>query len=147
MKVILKQDIKSLGYKDDVVIVKNGYANNYLIPRGMAAMATEARLKDLAEDIKQAAFKLDKMKNQASELAETLKDLTISVGAKVGSNDKIFGSVTSLLVSQALKNKGYDIDRRKIVLDSEIKTTGNYTATVNLFKGISVQVGVEVVAE
>lgn len=147
MKIILREDIKSLGYKDDVVSVKNGYANNFLIPRGMASMATVSKLKDLAEDIKQASFKLDKIRNQANQLAETLKDFSITVGAKVGSNDKIFGSVTPLLISQALKAKGHEIDRRKIVLDSDIKSTGSYSATINLFKGISVKIGVEVIAE
>jgi large subunit ribosomal protein L9 len=147
MKIILKQDVKSLGYKDDVLVVKNGYANNFLLPKGMAVLATDSQLKDLAENIKQAQFKQDKLKANAEKLAESLVDLTVSVGAKAGANGKIFGSVTSLQVAQALKNKGFDIDRRKIVLDNDIKMLGTHTATLNLFKGIHVPITVEVVSE
>jgi len=147
MKIILKQDVKSLGYKDDVVTVKNGYANNFLLPKGMAVLATDSKMKELAENIKQAQFKQDKLRANAEQLAETLKDLHISIGAKAGANGKIFGSVTSLQVAQALKTKGHDMDRRKIVLDEDIKMLGSYHATLNLFKGISVKINVEVVAE
>lgn len=147
MKIILKQDVKSLGYKDDVVIVKNGYANNFLLPKGMAVLATDSKLKELAENIKQAQFKQDKLRANAEQLAETLKDLSISVGAKAGANGKIFGSVTSLQIAQALKAKGHDMDRRKIVLDEDIKFLGSFNATLNLFKGISVKINLEVVAE
>lgn len=147
MKIILKQDVKSLGYKDDVLVVKNGYANNFLLPKGMAVLATDAQLKDLAENIKQAQFKQDKLKANAEKLAESLVDVTVSVGAKAGANGKIFGSVTSLQVAQALKVKGFDIDRRKIVLDNDIKMLGSHAATLNLFKGIHVPITVEVVSE
>ncbi len=147
MKIILKQDVKSLGYKDDVLVVKNGYANNFLLPKGMAVLATDAQLKDLAENIKQAQFKQDKLKANAEKLAESLVDVTVSVGAKAGANGKIFGSVTSLQVAQALKAKGFDIDRRKIVLDNDIKMLGSHAATLNLFKGIHVPITVEVVSE
>lgn len=147
MKIILKQDVKSLGYKDDVLTVKNGYGNNFLLPRGMAVLATNSHMKELAENIKQAQFKQDKLKANSEKLAESLKDLSISIGAKAGANGKIFGSVTSLQIAQVLKTRGFDIDRRKIVLDSDIKLLGSHQATINLFKGIHVQIGVEVVSE
>jgi large subunit ribosomal protein L9 len=147
MKVILKQDIKNLGYKDDVVAVKNGYANNFLIPQGMAMVANESNLKVLNENLKQAAFKQEKIRKDADAMSEKLKDVSVQIGAKVGANDKIFGSITPLQISQALKNKGFEVDRRKIVLDQDPKTIGEFTATVNLHREVSVQVGVEVVSE
>jgi large subunit ribosomal protein L9 len=147
MKIILKQDIKNLGYKDDVVAVKNGYANNFLIPQGMATIATESNLKVLQENLKQAAFKQDKIKNDATALAEKLNGVSVQLGAKVGANGKIFGSINALQVAQALKAKGFEVDRRKVVLNEDPKAVGSYTATVNLHREVSVEVGVEVVAE
>lgn len=147
MKIILTQDIKNLGYKDDVITVKNGYANNFLIPKGMAMIATESNLKVLQENLKQAAFKQEKIKNDATALAEKLNGVTVQLGAKVGANGKIFGSINSLQVAQALKTKGFEVDRRKIVLNEDPKAIGEYTATVNLHREVSVQVGVEVVSE
>lgn len=147
MKIILKQDIKNLGFKDDVVAVKNGYANNFLIPQGMASLATESNLKVLAENLKQAAFKQDKIKNDATALSEKLNGVSIQLGAKVGANGKIFGSINALQVAQALKAKGFEVDRRKVVLNEDPKAVGTYTATVNLHREVSVEVTVEVVAE
>jgi large subunit ribosomal protein L9 len=147
MKIILKQDIKNLGFKDDVVAVKNGYANNFLIPQGMASLATESNLKVLAENLKQAAFKQDKIKNDATALSEKLNGVSVQLGAKVGANGKIFGSINALQVAQALKAKGFEVDRRKVVLNEDPKAVGTYTATVNLHREVSVEVTVEVVAE
>lgn len=147
MKIILKQDVKNLGYKDDIITVKNGYANNFLLPRGMAVIATESNQKVLQENLKQAAFKQEKIRKDADVLAEKLNDTAIKLTAKVGANGKIFGSITPLQISQALKAKGFDIDRRKIVLDEEPKTTGNYSATINLHREVSVKIGVEVAGE
>lgn len=147
MKVILKQDVKALGYKDDVVAVKNGYANNFLIPKGMAMVASESNMKVLAENLRQAAFKQEKIKQDADKIAGKLNDFNLKLGAKAGANDKIFGSITSLQISQALKNEGFEVDRRKIVLDQDIKTLGTYTATINLHREISVTVNLEIVAE
>lgn len=147
MKVILKQDVKSLGFKDDVVAVKNGYANNYLIPQGMAAVANPSNVKVLEENLRQAAFKQEKIKLDADKIAGKLNGYTLKLGAKAGANDKIFGSITSLQISQALKNEGFEVDRRKIVLDQDIKVLGNYTATVNLHREVSVKVNLEVVPE
>lgn len=147
MKVILKQDIKSLGYKDDVVSVKNGYANNFLLPQGMAVVANESNIKVLEENLRQASFKQEKIKQDAEGLAGKMNGITLKIGAKAGANDKIFGSITPLQISQLLKNEGYEVDRRKIVIDQDIKTLGSYTATVNLHREISVTVNLEVVAE
>ncbi len=147
MKVILKQDVKSLGFKDDVVAVKNGYANNYLIPQGMAAVANPSNVKVLEENLRQAAFKQEKIKLDADKIAGKLNGYTLKLGAKAGANDKIFGSITSLQISQALKNEGFEVDRRKIVLDQDIKVLGNYTATINLHREVSVKVNLEVIPE
>jgi len=147
MKVILKQDVKALGYKDDVVAVKNGYANNLLIPKGMAMVASTSNLKVLAENLRQAAFKQEKIKQDADKIAGKLNDFNLKLGAKAGANDKIFGSITSLQISQALKNEGFEVDRRKIVLDQDIKTLGTFTATINLHREVSVTVNLEIIAE
>jgi large subunit ribosomal protein L9 len=147
MKVILKHDVKALGFKDDVVSVKNGYANNFLIPRGMAMIASPGNLKMINENIRQANFKQEKIKKDAEAMAGKVNGLSFTIGAKAGANGKIFGSITSLQISQALKGQGLDIDRRKIVIDQDIKMLGSYTATINLHREISVQVNLEVVAE
>lgn len=147
MKVILKENLKNLGIQGDVVNVKDGYANNFLFPKGYAVMATASNLKMLEENNRQGALKREKMKTDAASVAEQLKELTVTIGMKAGSNDKIFGSVTPLQVSQALKVKGFDIDRRKIEMASDIKTLGNYQAIINLHRDVTVNIGVEVVAE
>ncbi|MCL9980467.1 MAG: 50S ribosomal protein L9 [Bacteroidia bacterium] len=146
MKVILKEDIKNLGYKDDVVTVKDGYGRNFLIPQGKAKLASESALKMLAEDLRQREFKLDKIKKDADAMAEKLNGATVTVSTKAGASGKIFGSVTSLQVANVLKEKGFDVDRRKIVLD-DIKAIGTYSAVVNLFKDISATITVDVVTE
>lgn len=147
MKIILKHDVKSLGFKDDIVNVKNGYANNFLIPRGMAMVATPGNVKMVEENIRQATFKQEKIKKDAEAMASKMNGLSIQLGAKAGANDKIFGSITSLQISQALAAKGFEVDRRKIVIDQDIKSLGSFTATVNLHREISVPVTLEVVAE
>jgi large subunit ribosomal protein L9 len=146
MKIILKENLKNLGTQGDVVTVKDGYANNFLFPRGLAIMATPSNIKMMEENNRQGAKKREKMKADALELAEKLKETKITIGTKAGSNDKIFGSITPLQVSQALKNIGYDIDRRKIEVD-DIKLLGSYEALVNLHRDVTVKIGVEVVAE
>jgi len=146
MKIILKEDIKNLGQKDDVVAVKNGYGRNFLIPTGKAALATESALKVLAENLKQAKFKQDKIKMIANEYAEKLEGTTLDIQTKAGSNGKIFGSVTTIQIAQALKDKGFEVDRRKIVVD-DIKFLGEYTATVNLHREVSVNINLNVVQE
>jgi large subunit ribosomal protein L9 len=146
MKIILTEDIKNLGYKDDVVEVKAGYGRNYLIPQGKAKLATEGAMKMLAEDIRQREFKLDKIRKDAEAVAAKLNGVSLTLAAKTGTSGKIFGSITALQVANMLKDQGYEVDRRKIMLD-DVKTLGSYEATVNLFKDISATVKVEVVAE
>lgn len=146
MKIILTQDVKNLGHKDDVVEVKNGYGRNYLIPQGMAKLASDSALKMLAEDIRQRGFKLEKIRKDAEAMATKLTGLSVTVAAKAGTSGKIFGSVTALQIANAIKEKGIDVDRRKIVVD-DIKMLGTYVATINLFKDINATVNIEVVAE
>jgi large subunit ribosomal protein L9 len=146
MKIILTQDVKNLGHKDDVVVVKDGYARNFLIPTGKAKLANEGALKMLAEDMRQRAFKMDKLRKDAEALAEKLNGSTINLAAKAGASGKIFGSVTSLQVANVLKEKGFDVDRRKIVFD-DIKNIGTYEANINLFKDINATITLDVIAE
>ncbi len=146
MKIILTQDIKNLGFKDDVVVVKDGYGRNFLIPHGKAKLATDGALKMLAEDLRQREFKLDKLRKDAESMAAKLNGLSVTIHTKAGASGKIFGSVTSLQIANALKEQGYDVDRRKLVSD-DIKMIGTYEANVNLFKDISATITVEVVAE
>jgi large subunit ribosomal protein L9 len=146
MKVILKENMKNLGHQGDVVEVKNGYANNFLFPRGYALMATPGNLKMLEENNRQGAKKREKLKADALALSEQLKDFAITIGMKAGANGKIFGSVTPLQVSQVLKTKGYDIDRRKIEI-GDVKVLGTYEATLNLHRDVAINISVEVVGE
>ena len=148
MEVILKQDIKNLGYKDDVVKVRDGYGRNFLIPKGMAIIANETNKKVLAETVKQRAHREEKVRTAAEATANALKDVTVKVGAKVGEKGKIFGSVTPIQLADALKKLGYDVDRRNITLNEEaIKSVGTYTADVRLYKDIAAKVNFEVVEE
>lgn len=146
MKIILKENLKNLGQQGDILTVKDGYANNFLFPKGYAIMATPSNIKVLEENNRQGALKRTKLKTDAEAVAEKLKDLTITIGTKAGANDKIFGSVTALQVAQALKTQGYDIDRRKIEV-GDIKVLGKYEATINLHRDVVVNIGLEVVAE
>ena len=147
MEVILKQDIKKLGEKDDVVNVKPGYGRNYLIPQGFAELATPSAKKVLAENIRQAQFKQEKIKKDASELAAKLEGLKLTIGAKAGETGKIFGSVNSIQIADALKKQGFEVDRRRITFEEEPKVLGEYLANLNLHKEVKVQVPFEVIAE
>jgi large subunit ribosomal protein L9 len=149
MDVILKRDIPSLGYATDIVKVRNGYARNYLIPQGIAIMATESNRKINAETLKQKAFKEDKVRNEAEAMVKLLENITVKIGAKVASTGKIFGSVNSLQIAEALKSQfNYDVDRKKIHLDGDsVKEVGEYKAKVMLHKGVTVLVNFEVFAE
>jgi large subunit ribosomal protein L9 len=147
MEIILKSDIKGLGYKYDVVKVKDGYGRNYLIPQGLAVVANTTNRKERDENVRQAAFKQEKIKNDALAIADKLKDLTIKVGAKVGENGRIFGAVTTLQVADSLKDKGFDIDRRKIAIKGDIKMVGNYTAEIDLHREVKIDLQLEVVGE
>src|SRR5690606_21776877 len=144
MEVILKQDIKKLGEKDDVVTVKPGYGRNYLIPQGFAELATSSAKKVLAEQIRPATSQQDQIKQDASELAAKLEGLKLTIGAKAGESGKIFGSVNSIQVADALKKQGFEVDRRRITFEEEPKVLGEYVANLNLHKEVKVQVPFEV---
>jgi large subunit ribosomal protein L9 len=147
MEIILKQDIKNLGEKDDVVTVKPGYGRNYLIPKGYGTLATSSAKKVLAENLKQAQFKQDKIKNDALAIAARLEGVKLTVGAKAGESGKIFGAVNTIQVADALKKEGFEVDRRRITFETEPKFVGEYIANLNLHKEVKVQVPFEVVAE
>jgi large subunit ribosomal protein L9 len=148
MEVILTQDVSNLGNKDEIVKVRNGYGRNFLIPQGMAVLATDSNKKVLAETMRQRAHKEEKIRTEAENMAAKLKEVKLEVGAKVGESGKIFGSVNSIQIADALKKLGHDIDRKNIHLDSEsVKQLGTYTAHVKLYKDIRVDVSFEVVAE
>ena len=148
MKLILTQDVRSLGHKDDVVSVRPGYGRNYLIPQGMAKMATESALKMLAEDVKQRAFKQDKIKKDAEAMAVKLEGVTVTIKAKTGTSGKIFGSITSLQLSRAIREqRGYEIDRKRISITDEVKELGSYKANIEFGNGHGTELDFEVVAE
>ncbi len=147
MKIILKEDIATLGYKDDVVEVKSGYGRNYLIPTGKAVIATESALKVLAENQKQRAHKLAQIKAEAEALAESLKEVSLTIGAKTSSTGTIFGSVNSIQIAEALEKLGFNVDRKLVVIKEVIKEVGSYKALLKLHKEVSVEIPFEVVSE
>jgi large subunit ribosomal protein L9 len=148
MEVILKQDIKGLGFADDLVKVRPGYGRNFLIPRGMAVLATDSAKKTHGELLKQRSFKEDKLRKEASANAEKLNGVTLKIGAKAGESGKIFGSVSNIQVAEALNKAGYNVERKNIELTEEsIKSLGTYTAKVRLYKEIATNINFEVVAE
>lgn len=145
MELILKKDVQNLGFKDDVVTVKNGYGRNYLIPQGFAQLATSSAKKVLAENLKQRAHKEAKIVADAKALAETLKALEIKISAKVG-GEKLFGSITNIDIVEALEKAGQTIDR-KFITSGIVKRTGKYSATVRLHRDVIVDLAYEIVAE
>ncbi len=147
MDVILKDFVKHLGDKNELVSVKPGYARNYLIPQGLAVMATPSAKKQLEENQRQAAHKREKELAAYQEIAEKINDTKVQVSALVGQEDKIFGSVTALQLANQLKEKGIEVDRRKITLPEDVKTLGEYTAKVDLAKNISAELTFEVIAK
>jgi len=146
MQVILRTDIAGLGYKNDVVDVKPGYGRNYLIPQGFAVMATDSNRKQLAENLKQAAHKAEKLKKDAEDLAAAIGDITLNIAAKVGESGKIFGRVTSIQISDALKAKGFEVDRKKITIE-DVKVVGTYKAQLDLHKEVKHSLNINVVGE
>lgn len=147
MKVILKEDISNLGYKDDVVEVKSGYGRNYLIPQGKAVIATESALKILAENQRQRAHKLAQIKADAEAAAAALEGVKLTIGAKTSSTGTIFGSVNSIQIAEALEKLGHNVDRKIIEVKEAVKEVGEYTATIKFHKEVIVEVPFEVVAE
>ncbi|WP_053404296.1 50S ribosomal protein L9 [Persicobacter sp. CCB-QB2] len=147
MEIILKENIKGLGYKNDIVDVKPGYGRNYLIPQGFAIIANASNKKMIAENIKQAAHKAEKVKADAEALAANIGDTKLTIATKAGDNGKIFGSVTTTQISALLKEKGYDVDRKQISINGEVKFVGEYTASIDLHKDVKHEVAFEVIAE
>jgi large subunit ribosomal protein L9 len=148
MEIILKQDIQSVGSKDDVVVVKNGYARNYLIPKGFAVIASPSAKKVLSENIKQRAHKEVKIKAEAEALAAKINGLKLEIGAKTSSTGKIFGSVNTIQISESLQAKGFEIDRKSIIIkDEQIKEVGTYNAKIKLHKEVFAEIEFEVISE
>ena len=149
MEIILKQDVSNLGSKDDVVVVKDGYARNFLLPKGLAIMATSSAKKVVAENIKQKAHKEAKIKSEAEKLAAKMTGLKLTIGAKTSSTGKIFGSVNTIQISEALHGQGFEVDRKNIRLleEEHIKEVGTYKAKIKLHKDVSVDVDFEVISE
>ena len=147
MEIILKEDIVNLGYKNDIVTVKSGYGRNYLIPTGKAVIASPAAKKMLAEELKQRAHKLEKIKKDAEELAAKLEGVSLKIATKVSSTGTIFGSVGNIQIAEELAKLGHNIERKIIVVKDVVKEVGNYKAIVKLHKEVSVEIPFEVVAE
>ena len=147
MQIILLEDVTNLGYKDDVVTVKNGYGRNYLIPQKKAIFASESAKKVLAENLRQRAHKSEKIRTDAQTLADRLEGMALIIGAKTSSTGTIFGSVTNIQIADELAKKGFDIDRKTIIIKESVKEIGSYKAVVKLHKEISVEIPFEVISE
>lgn len=149
MDIILTQDVKNLGYKNDIITVKSGYARNYLIPQGFAILATESARKVLAENLRQQAYKLEKIKKDAEGVAAVLEGLTLRIPTKAGETGKIYGSVNNVQIANAIKEaKGIEIDRKQIMLDENtIKEVGKHNVKIRLHKDVMVEIALEVFAE
>jgi large subunit ribosomal protein L9 len=148
MEIILLQDVQRLGSKDDIVTVKDGYGRNYLIPQGMAIVATESAKKVMAENTRQRAHKEAKLKNEALVVADKLKELSITIGAKTSTTGKIFGSVNNIQLAEAISEKGIDIDRKQIIIPKDdVKEVGKHTAKIKLYKEVVIDFEFDVVSE
>jgi len=147
MEIILKEDVAKLGHKDDIVKVKPGYGRNYLIPQGMAVLATASARKVHAENQRQRAHKEEKMRQEAAAVATQLEGKKLTIGAKASSTGKIFGSVNNIQIAEALEKDGFIIERKNIVIKDTVKELGSYTATVKLHRDVKVSIDFEVVAE
>jgi large subunit ribosomal protein L9 len=148
MELILKEDVQNLGFKDDVVSVKNGYGRNFLIPKGLAMMATPSARKVLAENLRQRAHKEKKVVDAANKIGEALKALELKIKAKAGAGDKLFGSVTSIDLAAAIEKEGHDVDKKFIsILGGSIKRTGPCNAQIRLHRDVVIDFPFEVVAE
>ena len=147
MEIILKEDVQNLGYKNDIVTVKSGYGRNYLIPTGKAVIASPSAKKMLAEELKQRAHKLEKIKNDAQELAAKMEGVKLTIATKVSSTGTIFGSVGNIQIAEELEKQGFQVDRKTIVVKDAVKEVGSYKAVVRLHKEVSVEIPFEVIAE
>lgn len=147
MDIILREDIKGLGYKNDIVSVKPGYGRNYLIPQGIAIIASDSNKKMIAENVRQASHKAEKLKNDAQELANKIGEVVLEIKTKAGESGKIFGAVTALQIADALAAKGFDIDRKKISIVGSIKDLGEHKAVLDLHKQVHHEISLNVVPE
>ena len=148
MEIILKEDVANLGHKNDIVTVRPGYGRNYLIPRGIALLATVSAKKVFAENRKQQAHKQEKIRNEALELAKKLEGKKVSIGAKTSTTGKIFGSVNNIQIAEALEKEGFSIERKNISIgDEPVKEVGNYKAEIKLHRDVKVEIDFEVVSE
>ncbi|MGV6846561.1 MAG: 50S ribosomal protein L9 [Lutibacter sp.] len=148
MEIILKKDVEAVGFKDDIVTVKNGYARNYLIPQGFAILATDSAKKVLAETLKQRAFKEEKLIKDANKIADALKELEVKIAAKTADNTKLFGSINNANVAEALAKAGQEIDKKFIKVEGgNIKRIGKYNTTIRLHREVIVELPIEVIAE
>lgn len=147
MEIILKEDVKNLGYKNDVVVVKPGFARNFLIPQGFALIATKSNKKMVEENIKQASHKAEKLKKDAEAIGEAISKVQIEVATKAGESGKIFGAITSLQISDAFKVKGIEVDRKKISINTPIKMIGEHKVTIILHKEVQPEITINVVTE
>lgn len=148
MQIILKQDIPNLGYKDDLVVVKDGYGRNFLIPQGLAVIANEPNKKMRAENLKQRAHKEERIKKEAEEMRAKLEDVTLTIGAKTSSTGKIFGSVNNIQLSEALRKEGHEVDRKNILVKGDaIKEVGEYKAKIKLHKEVEFDLPFVVISE
>jgi large subunit ribosomal protein L9 len=147
MEIILKEDISGLGYKNDVVKVRNGYGRNFLIPRGLALMATDSAKRVVAENVKQVAHKAEKLKTDAQNLADRIGETVLNLYTKAGESGKIFGAITTLQIADELKSKGFDVDRKKVSFRGEVKSVGQYTVLIDLHKEVKKEIIFNVIAE
>ena len=144
MKVILKKDVENQGLQGDIIDVKNGYGRNYLIPKGLAVVATPSAVRAVKEERRQQEHKIQQVRMDAQQIADKLESMEILIPARVGEDNRIFGTITNQQVADALRDRDLDLDRRKIALDEEIRLTGVYTATVKLHPEVSAKVKVRV---
>lgn len=147
MEIILKEDVKGVGYKNDIVNVRPGYGRNYLIPQGFAIIANNSNKKLIEENVRQAAHKASKIKQDAEALAKSIGELTVTIVTKAGESGKIFGAVTALQIADALKDKGFDVDRKRIVIKDAIKNLGEYPVVIDLHKEVKHNITVNVVGD
>jgi len=147
MEVILREDIKGLGYKNDIVAVKAGYGRNYLIPQGLAILANKSNVKMTTENVRQAAHKAEKVKKDAEAIANSIGEMVLQISTKAGESGKIFGAITALQVSDALSAKGFTVDRKRIDFQGNIKSIGEHLVTLNLHKEIQHEITLNVVSE
>jgi large subunit ribosomal protein L9 len=147
MQIILLEDVTNLGYKDDVVNVKSGYGRNYLIPQKKAIIASDSAKKVLAENLRQRAHKFEKIKTDAQDLAAKLNGITLTIGAKTSSTGTIFGSVSNIQIADELAKKGFEVERKTIIIKDPVKEVGSYKAIVKLHKEVSVEIPFEVMSE